>query len=504
MVVSEVASATTHKRKVTMEAIATGGLIVLIFAVALVLLIAAGIVWLVSRAWMKVARADEALVISGKSQKTESGEESPVTVIVNGKALVNPISQRHEVISLRSRQLAMRAEAQSLDNVTLRVEAVALVKIGSGVASVRAAAERFASQDDAVENFTQDQLEGALRGVIATLSVVDLMRERQKLSDQIKTDVSVELERQGLVLDSFQIKGITDDSGYIASLGIPEIESKRQAAEIAQANAERAIAKTRISTQEQDLVEQTALDKNRAASNAEVGKARAEAEQAEDLAREKARQQVLEQAAANKQAQLDADVKRVADAELYRREKEAEAKAMERTRDAEAKEFERTRSAEAEAFERTRQADVSALERTRAATASAEVAAREAEATRLRSEADAAALLADGDAKAQVIAKEAEALAANQEALLAQRAIELLPQLVAEFAKGYATIGEVTVISGGEGGGLGNSFAGEQATALASAFESIKATTGIDMAAVIAGRATGQAIGEGLKESGSA
>src|SRR5699024_3867222 len=145
-------------------------------------------------------------------------------VVVNGKAIVNPVTQRHEVISLRQRQVNMRADAQSADNVTLAVEAVALVKIGSAADLVRRAAERFASQDDAIVSFSQDQLEGVLRGVIAQQTVICLMRDRKVFSEQIAETVIPVLREQGLILDSFQIRGITDDVGYIQSLGAPEIE----------------------------------------------------------------------------------------------------------------------------------------------------------------------------------------------------------------------------------------------------------------------------------------
>ena len=50
--------------------------------------------------------------------------------------------------------------------MTLQVEGVAIVKIGSSPTLVRRAAERFASQDKAIEHFTTEQLEGALRGVV--------------------------------------------------------------------------------------------------------------------------------------------------------------------------------------------------------------------------------------------------------------------------------------------------------------------------------------------------
>src|SRR5699024_10276393 len=149
---------------------------------------------------------------------------------------------------------------------------------------------------------------------------------------------------------------------------------------------------------------------------AEVGRAQAQAEQAEALAGEKARQEVLLQQAENKQAKLDADVKRVADAELYRRQKETEADAYEQRRQAEAR---------------------------------AEVADADARAVKKRAEADAEAERLAGEAKADAMRAEAEALRENQEALLAQRVVDQLPTLMETFAKGYAQIGEITVVSSG-------------------------------------------------------
>ena len=443
------------------------GIVGVVAVVLVALLIIALIVFFVVRGWIKVARADEALVISGKSQKNSDGTTSATTVVVNGKAVVNPITQRHEVISLRQRQVNMSADAQSNDNVTVSVEAVALVKIGSQSDLVRRAAERFASQDDAIESFTQDQLEGVLRGVIAQQTVISLMRDRKVFSEQIAETVIPELREQGLILDSFQIRGITDAVGYIQSLGAPEIEAKRQAAEISQTNAERAVAKERIRNEEQNLVENQALDTNRANAQAEVGRAQAQAEQAEALAGEKARQEVLLQQAENKQAKLDADVKRVADAELYRRQKETEADAYEQRRQAEAR---------------------------------AEVADADARAVKKRAEADAEAERLAGEAKADAMRAEAEALRENQEALLAQRVVDQLPTLMETFAKGYAQIGEITVVSSGgtDGDVAGKQFSGESAGALRGVFDTVESTLGLNIPDLIQGRVTGAAQGEAL------
>lgn len=498
--------------------------ILVIVGIAVVALIIVGLIVLIfARSWIKVARADEALVISGRKQKVQSTvigadgssrsemSESPVTVIVNGKSLVNPITQRHEIISLRSRQVSLNAEAQSLDNVTLNVDGVAIVKIGSDPLFVRRAAERFASQDKAIEQFTTEQLEGALRGIVATLSVVELMRERKKFSDQIAADVSHELAEQGLILDSFQIKGITDAVGYIRSLGAPEIQAKRQSAEIAQTNADRAINQKMISNQEANLIEQTALDTNTANAAAGVGRARAEAEKAEELARAKAEQAVLQQQAENKQAQLDADVKRVADAqryeaetraqaELYTRERAAEAAAIEQVKQAEA----RTRIAEqqAEADKARAAGEAAAAEAKAAGDAAAlrSLADAEAAARRLRAQAEADAIRAEGEARARALEAEAEAIASNQEAFLSQRVLDVLPSIMAEFAKGYAAIGNVSIIGGASDDGASGVIGGDSAKAMRSVFDSVEAATGLDLAAIIQGQAVGRGIGAGIAE----
>jgi flotillin len=428
-----------------------------VVVVILVLVVVAVLV----RAWYRVAKADEALVIVGKRQKRSDGETSRITVITGGGAIVNPLTQRAEMISLRARQIKMEPTAQSSNGVTVNVSGVALVKIGSDPESVRRAAERFASQDKAIEQFTTEQLEGALRGVVATLTVEELMRDRQRLSDQIAEGIKADLSSQGLILDSFQIQGITDLNGYIAALGATEVERVKRDAEVAKINADREIRARQIATDEANLIEQTALDKNSAAAKAQVGRANAEAEQAETLERAERQQAVLLQEADNTQARLDSEVKKVADANLYQRE---------------------------------RNADADAYAKIRAAQAQAEIATQEAAATRLRAEADADAVRLAGEARATAISAEADALSKNQQALLAQRALEALVPMMTEFAKGYDKVGSITVL-GGEG--ASSHLANESAGGLRATFEAVRAATGIDLAEIIQGRAIGHAIAEG-------
>ena len=447
-----------------MDILATGGLFVLIGIGVVALIIVLIIVLIVVRAWYKVAKADQALVVVGKSQRSASGESSRISVITGGGALVNPLTQRAEMISLRARQIKMEPTAQSSTGVTVNVSGVALVKIGSDPELVRRAAERFLSQDGAIEQFTTEQLEGALRGVVATLTVEQLMNDRQKLSDQIAEGIKSDLLSQGLILDSFQIQGVTDKNGYIDALGATEVERVRREAEVARINAAREVKARQIATDEATLIEQTAYDKNTAAASAEVGRARAEAEQAEALARAEREQAVLLQQAENKQAQLDAEVKKVADASLY---------------------------------ERQRAADASAYGEVKAAEARAQIAAQEAEATRLRAQAEADAVRLAGEARAEAIEAEAAALSRNQEALLAQRALEALVPMMTEFARGFDKVGSITVL-GGEG--ASSHIAAESASGMRATFDAVEAATGIDLRQIIQGQATGRGVAQGIQQ----
>lgn len=442
------------------------GAVVAIAVVAVVLIVAALIGTLVLRGWYKVARADEALIIVGKKQKSKDGTPSNVSVIRGGGAVVNPITQRAETLSLRARQIMVKPTAQSIQGVTVDVTGVALVKVGSTPDAIASAAERFVSQDDAIEVFTTEQLEGALRGVVATLTVEQLMRDRQELSDQIAALIKSDLEDQGLVLDSFQIQGITDQNGYIDALGAEEVSKVKRQAEIARIDAERQIKAREIATSEETLIEQTAFDRNSAAAAADVGQARAEAEQAEALARARAQQGVLMQEAENKQAELDADVKRVADAALYERQKRADA----------------------DAYARVKEAEAAAL-----------IAEQDARAIRIKAEADAEAVRVEGDAKAAAIEAEAAALAKNQDAFLAQRALDALVPMMTEFAKGYANVGSVTVLAGGGAEGASTHLAGETAAGMRSMFDSVRAATGVDLSAVIQGHAVGRGMAAGAR-----
>ncbi|SDH11012.1 SPFH domain-containing protein [Microbacterium pygmaeum] len=457
--------------------------------------VAAGVIFFLAligffifRAWYQVPKADEAIVIVGKKARDSTeGEANKMTVISGRGAFVNKLTQRSDKVSLRSRQIKFEPTAQTINGVTIDLTGVALVKIGSTPDQVRRAAERFASQDDAIVIFTTEQLEGALRGVVAKLTVEQVMQDRQKLSDEIAEGISGDLLAQGLVLDSFAIQGITDKNDYISALGAKEVQRVKREADIAEIDALREVKKRQLAADEANLIEQTALDKNSAAAQSEVGRANAQAEQSENLARAEAEQGVLLQEANNTQARLDAEVKKVADADKYKQQTSADAEAYRQQKKAEADRQVAQERADAEAYAVRAQAEA------REASAAAEAAA-----VRVRAEAEAEAIRLRGAATAEAIAAEAAALRENQDAILTREIIGQLPQLMAEFAKGYERVGSITLIGGDS---AATHIAREQSTSLTATFESVKAATGLDLSAVIQGQSLGRGLAEGAAQA---
>lgn len=473
-----------------------------------VVLVVALIGFILFRAWYQVPKADEAIVIVGKKARDSTeGEANKMTVISGRGAFVNKLTQRSDKVSLRSRQIKFEPTAQTINGVTIDLTGVALVKIGSTPDQVRRAAERFASQDDAIVIFTTEQLEGALRGVVAKLTVEQVMQDRQKLSDEIADGISGDLLSQGLVLDSFAIQGITDKNNYISALGAKEVQRVKREADVAQIDATREVKKRQLAADEANLIEQTALDKNSAAAKSEVGRANAQAEQAENLARAEAEQGVLLQEANNTQARLDAEVKKVADADKYRQQSAADAEAYTQQIAADAEAYKREKNAEADRKVAQERSDaeayaVKAQASAREASASAEAAAirvqaeADAAAVRVQAEAESEAIRLRGAATADALTAEAAALREDQDAILAREIIGQLPQLMAEFAKGYQKVGSITLIGGDS---AATHLAREQAASLTATFESVKATTGLDLGAVIQGQALGRGIAEGAQ-----
>jgi flotillin len=422
---------------------------------------------------IKVAKPDEAIIVTSRQRtpreldKTHEKENVGQKVVFGSRVFVKPIIEAYFKLSLRSRQLNVQATAQTRDAITIRVNAVAVVKVGGSEAMVRAAAQRFLNQQDQIESSTEEVLSGSVRAIVGQLTVTEIITNRSALQEQVLDAVREALDIQGLQIDTLQIKEIDDDNNYIRDLGRAEAARVRQVAEIAEAQAQQASEEARIVAAQKIAESQRELDLRNAAIKKETDKAQAEASQAAPLAEAIAQQEVVAQQEVTAQKrvglrkqELDAEVRAVADAQAYTVEKEAMAAAA---------------------------AAVAAANAERESRIAAAGALRE------EGEAEAAAILARGSAEAKATREQAEALAERAEALLKQRIIEQLPEIVRAAAEPLSRIEHMTVISS-DGTGtnqLGENVAGQLATST----KIIKDLVGIDIAELINGKVVGEATG---------
>ncbi len=456
----------------------------------------------------KVAGPNQAFIVTGRKGKAVLNPEtgalttdlSGQKVILGGGTFVIPFVQKLATMDLSSRRISVQIRgAVSGQGIKLNVEGVAIVKVGGNADQIRLAAQRFLSQQQDIEPFTQEVLAGALRSIVGGLTVEQIIRDRAAFAQRVADESENSLTGQGLILDTFQIQDVTDDGSYLADLGRPEAARIGQAASIAEANARQAAEQARIKAEEEIAVSQRQLALRTAEIKAETDAASAQAAASGPLAQADRDQAILleQEKVAVRQAalterQLETEVRKPADAQRYKVEQEAEAK---RTAEiaaadarkaasiaaAQAKAEEQRLSGEAEKSRRTALAEAEAIEGEKRGAAERARRTAEAEATRVEGEAQAAATLAVGQAEAEAMDKRAEAFANYNDAAVLQMLIEVLPQVAREVAAPIAAIDQLTVLSTDGAGALPKQVNDNVVQTLSM----LKTSTGLDLQALL-------------------
>jgi flotillin len=283
----------------------------------------------------RVPAPSQAMLISGGQQRATDGDVLPFRIVVGHGAFVVPVLRKASFLTLAMRESVVAEECVSQQGITLRVSAVIAFKVGSDEASITAAAQRFLDNQAQMDELTGQIFSGHLRSIIGSMTVEAIIRERQTLAENVLEASKVEMASLGLTVDSLQIKSIDDKgSGYIEALSAPYRAAVNQAAAIAQSAADQAAAQARQASDrnQAEYARQTAIA--RAQYQAEIDRAQQEAAQSGPLAAAQAQQAVLaeqakvaERNAALREAQLQAEVIKPAQAEAERVRIAAEAQA---------------------------------------------------------------------------------------------------------------------------------------------------------------------------------
>jgi flotillin len=481
---------------------------VLLFAILLVLNV-------LGRMYRKVG-PNEALIVSGRGPQPK--------VVVGGGRIVAPLFERWQVLSmeLMSFDVAPQQNLYTNQGVAVNVEAVTQLKVRNDRESILTAAEQFLSKPPQQrEALIRLVMEGHLRGIVGQLTVEQIVKEPEMVSEKMRSTSSADLAKMGLEVVSFTIKEVRDENDYIANMGRPEIERVKKDANIAialaardtqiqQANALREAAVARAGADQERVAAETAsqakqsefqrdLALKRASYDAEVKKQQVVAEKASDLQSQIVQQQIVAETARAQEIEKTAQIK-VQEAEAERRKMELEATVV---RSAEAERQRVQALAEAERQRITLEAEGRAAALRAQAAAEAEAAkirgAAEAEAARLRGLAEAEVIRAKGEAEAEAMRVKAAAFHEYNQAAVLDKVISNLPEVVRAIAEPLAKVDKISIVStgGANGGNLGASrITGDVVNMLAQVPVLVEALTGTrvsDLMSRVPGLAEGTA-----------
>ncbi len=299
-----------------------------------VAIIAVVVIALGAQALIEVCEPSEVLVFSG-----ERGEPG-YSLLHSGKKVRNPLFHRVDRLDVTNMVIELHVtNAYSKGGIPLAVRGVANVKIGSRSPLIDNAVERFLGMSrQQVIQIAKDTLEGNLRGVLARLTPEEVNDDRLGFAQELSDEAVEDLTKLGLELDTLNIQAVSDDQGYLDSIGrqqsaellmnsrIAEAKNRAEASVLdAENQMKRAIAKvnaqmdiSRADAQRRVVDAQTLAEARVAEERGQVGAMVARARANLDVQRAR-----LEQV----KRQLAADVIQPAQARKAELEAEAKAKA---------------------------------------------------------------------------------------------------------------------------------------------------------------------------------
>uniref|UniRef100_A0A4W5JT24 Flotillin n=1 Tax=Hucho hucho TaxID=62062 RepID=A0A4W5JT24_9TELE len=282
---------------------------------------------------------------------------SPPLMIAGGRVFVLPCIQQIQRITLNTLTLNVKSDkVYTRHGVPISVTGIAQVKIqGQNKEMLATACQMFMGKSEAeVSNIALETLEGHQRAIIAHLTVEEIYQDRKKFSEQVFKVASSDLVNMGIGVVSYTLKDVHDDQDYLNSLGKARTAQVQKDARIGEAQYKRDAVireaqamQEKVSAQYLNEIEMAKAQRDyelkKASYDYEVNTKKAESEMAYQLQVAKTKQRIeeetmqvkvversqqimlQEQEITRKEMELEAKVKKPAEAERYRLERLAEA-----------------------------------------------------------------------------------------------------------------------------------------------------------------------------------
>lgn len=413
----------------------------------------------------RIGKPDEALIITGSLLGKDG-----IKILKNSGTFVIPIVQKAHKLSLLTHKLEIGTpEVYTEQGVPIKASATVLVKVGNSTESIKTAAEQYLGKStQELEDEAQEVLEGHLRAILGTMTVEAIYKNRDDFAEQVQQVASTDLRKMGLEIVSFTIKDVSDSNGYLDALGRPQIAEVKKNAEVAESNA---LRETRIKqaaneqlAQQEEISRQTEI----AEANKNMALKQAQYKQEKEVADAKA-----EQIAVGEKMKIDL-IEQEKNIEIQEKQAELTEKELNASlrKKAEADKYVVEQQALAEKAKEIAQAEADAEKVKLAALA-------EAERIQKLGAADAERIHKVGVAEAESKEKMAIALTKLNEAGILMEFIKVLPAIAKEVNEPISNIDKIVSFGGGDGvHELGEA-------GLARTFDTIKETTGLDLVTLI-------------------
>ena len=366
-----------------------------------------------------------------------------------------------------------------------------------------------------------DSLQGNMREIIGTMELRVISSDRKAFGDQVQEKAQSDMNNLGIKIISCNIQKVIDENGLINALGQDNMSKIQKEAAIAKAEAERDVAIKQAETSREANDAKVIANLEIAKKNNELALKQAELKKFEDtkaaeadaaydiqkqiqmkqvntetvnaqIAQAEREADLRERQVAIKERELDANIRKQAEAERYATEQKAEAELAKRQREAEASQFEQEREAEA----RKAQADADKFKAEQEAAGvkakydaeAAGIQARglaEAEAARAKGLAEAEAIKAKGLAEAEAMEKRAEAYKKYNSAAIVEMMIKIMPEMASEIAKPLSQIDSINIYGTGDGGSGAAQISGNMPVVMKQVFDTMSQATGVDLSEII-------------------
>lgn len=168
-----------------------------------------------------VCGPNEVLIFSGGRKVGKDGRVRGYRVIRGGRGVRIPLLEKVDSIDLTNMIIEVAVtNAYAKGGIPLTVSGVANIKVASKSPNLDNAIERFTGKkrSDLIK-IAKETLEGNLRGVLSQLTPEQVNEDKVRFAEILLEEAEADLAKLGLELDTLKVQNVTDDRGFLDSIG---------------------------------------------------------------------------------------------------------------------------------------------------------------------------------------------------------------------------------------------------------------------------------------------